>query len=141
VYITYLQHTDPTLPHYSSDAWTFTRGAAATIDRDFGTMGRFFMHDIIETHVLHHYFPKIPFYYAPTASTAIKPVMGRHYRADTAGGTWGFLSALWTCARLCVWVEPSEGAKGEGQGVYFFRNNNKTVGPSPAKMAAPDSGS
>ena len=78
----------------------------------------------------------IPFYNADEASEAIKPVMGKHYRSNTEGGSLGFLRAIWTSARVCHWVEPSEGAKGEGQGVYFFRNRNN-LGVPPQKMAAP----
>lgn len=48
VLITYLQHTDPALPHYRAGAWNFQRGAAATMDRDFGFVGQHIFHDIIE---------------------------------------------------------------------------------------------
>ncbi|EDN04001.1 oleate delta-12 desaturase [Histoplasma capsulatum] len=138
VAITYLQHTDPTLPHYSPQAWTFTRGAAATIDREFGFIGRNIFHGIIETHVLHHYVSTIPFYHADEASEAIKPIMGKHYRSDTELGSLGFLRSLWRSARTCQWVEPCEGAKGEGEHVYFFRNRNN-IGVKPAVMTSPSS--
>ena len=60
--ITYLHHTDPELPHYRQPEWNFQRGAAATVDRDFlGWMGRFFLHDVAHYHVVHHFFPKMPF--------------------------------------------------------------------------------
>lgn len=124
VAITFLQHTDPSLPHYTPTAWTYTRGAAATIDREFGFIGRQLFHGIIETHVLHHYISTIPFYHADEASEAIKPVMGRHYRSDTRGGSMGFLKSLWTSMRACQWVEPNEGATGENAGVWFYRNRN-----------------
>ncbi len=53
--ITYLHHTDPTLPHYRASKWTFARGAAATVDRPFlGWMGRWFLHDVAHYHVIHH---------------------------------------------------------------------------------------
>lgn len=136
--ITFLQHTDPSLPHYSGQAWNYVRGAAATIDREFGFVGRHLLHGIIETHVLHHYVSTIPFYHADEATEAIKPIMGRHYRADTEGGPVGFLYCLWKSARWCQWVEPSEGAVGEGQGVYFFRNRNGLgVPPVALKEAKP----
>ena len=62
VMITYLHHTDPMLPHYRNNAWTFARGAAATMDRDFlGPMGDFFLHSVAHYHVIHHFFPKLPF--------------------------------------------------------------------------------
>lgn len=59
--------------------------------------------------------------------------MGRHYRADVEGGALGFLGALWKSARWCQWVEPSEGAIGEGKGVFFFRNHNG-LGTAPLKL-------
>ncbi|SPN96572.1 related to delta-12 fatty acid desaturase [Cephalotrichum gorgonifer] len=124
VAITFLQHTDPSLPHYTNETWNFVRGAAATIDREAGFIGRHLFHGIIETHVLHHYVSSIPFYNADEASEAIKPVMGQHYRSDTKDGFVGFLKAMYKAARMCQWVEPSRGAKGEGLGVLFFRNRN-----------------
>ncbi|KAI9674320.1 MAG: Oleate hydroxylase fah12 [Trizodia sp. TS-e1964] len=133
VAITYLQHTDPSLPHYESQAWNFARGAAATIDREFGFIGRQLLHGIIETHVLHHYVSTIPFYNADEATEAIKPIMGKHYRSDTKGGSIGFLKSMWRSTRMCHWVEPSEGAEGEGKGVLFFRNRNG-LGVPPQKM-------
>ncbi|OAL55581.1 hypothetical protein IQ07DRAFT_172055 [Pyrenochaeta sp. DS3sAY3a] len=136
VAITFLQHTDPSLPHYDANTWTYTRGAAATIDREFGFIGRTLLHGIIETHVLHHYISTIPFYNADEASEAIVPVMGKHYRSDTKDGSVGFLKAMWKSARMCQWVEPSEGAEGEGKGVLFFRNHNG-LGTPPVKMSAP----
>ncbi|OQN98700.1 hypothetical protein B0A48_15366 [Cryoendolithus antarcticus] len=132
VAITYLQHTDPSLPHYSGATWTFARGAAATIDREFGFIGRTLMHGIVETHVLHHYISTIPFYHADEATEAIKPVMGRHYRSDTKNGSIGFLQSLYKSARWCQWVEPNEGAEGEGKDVHFFRNRNGN-GVAPAR--------
>ena len=135
--ITFLQHTDPTLPHYTAESWSYTRGAAATIDRDFGFIGRTLMHGIVETHVLHHYVSTIPFYHADEASEAIKPIMGRHYRSNTTDGTVGFLKSIWTSARMCHWVEPTEGTEGEAKGVMFFRNRNG-LGMPATKQAPPE---
>ncbi|KAI9803489.1 MAG: Oleate hydroxylase fah12 [Sarcosagium campestre] len=133
VAITYLQHTDPTLPHYEAQSWNYVRGAAATIDREFGFIGRSLFHGIIETHVLHHYVSTIPFYNADEASEAIKPVMGKHYRADTKGGAIGFLKSLWNNFRICQWIEPLEGAQAENKGVLFYRNRNGR-GLAPAQL-------
>ncbi|KAL2890958.1 Delta(12) fatty acid desaturase [Ceratocystis lukuohia] len=130
VAITFLQHTDPTLPHYTADSWNFVRGAAATIDREFGFIGHHILHHIIETHVLHHYISTIPFYKAQEATEAIKKVMGSHYRADTQDGALGFLRAMWTTTRWCQWVEPSLEAEGAGNEVLFFRNHNR-LGTKP----------
>ncbi|KAG8534318.1 Oleate hydroxylase fah12 [Bacidia gigantensis] len=133
VAITYLQHTDPTLAHYGAQTWNFTRGAAATIDREFGFIGRSLFHGIIETHVLHHYVSTIPFYHADEATEAIKPVMGEHYRSNTQEGSVGFLKSLWLSVRWCQWVEPSEGAEKLGKDIYFYRNRNG-LGVKPLKI-------
>jgi len=111
VLITYLQHTDPALPHYRGGEWNFQRGAAATIDREFGFIGRHLMHGIIETHVLHHLVSRIPFYHADEATEAIKKVLGAHYQKDETP----ILTALWRNSRSCQWVED------EGD-VVFFHN-------------------
>jgi omega-6 fatty acid desaturase (delta-12 desaturase) len=120
VAITDLQHTDVTLPHYNSQAWTHVRGAAATIDRDLGFIGRHLFHGIAETHVLHHYVSVIPFYNADKVSEAIIPVMGRHYRSNTKGRPVGFVKALYTNFRECQWVEPTEGIGEDMQHVIFL---------------------
>ena len=57
VAITYLHHTHPDLPKYEPEAWTFVKGATATVDRDFGVIGKYLFHGIIEFHVIHHLFP------------------------------------------------------------------------------------
>lgn len=57
VAITYLHHTHPSLPKFEDSAWSFIKGATATIDRSYGWSGRFFFHDIIDYHVIHHLFP------------------------------------------------------------------------------------
>jgi bifunctional Delta-12/omega-3 fatty acid desaturase len=54
--ITYLHHTHPKIPKYEDPSWTFLKGALATIDRDFGFIGRNLFHGIIEYHVIHHLF-------------------------------------------------------------------------------------
>lgn len=56
VAITYLHHTHPALPKFEAEAWTFLKGATATIDRDFGWIGKHIFHGIIEFHVVHHLF-------------------------------------------------------------------------------------
>jgi hypothetical protein len=56
VAITFLQHNHPSVPRYERNSWTFTKGALSTIDRDFGWAGRFFFHNVIDFHVVHHLF-------------------------------------------------------------------------------------
>ncbi|RCK57605.1 Delta(12) fatty acid desaturase [Candida viswanathii] len=113
VFITYLQHSDPQMPHYEASQWTFARGAAATIDREFGFVGQYIFHDIIETHVLHHYVSRIPFYNAREASECIKKVMGIHYQHSDEN-MW---VSLWKSARWCQYVDGDNG-------VLMFRNTN-----------------
>jgi omega-6 fatty acid desaturase / acyl-lipid omega-6 desaturase (Delta-12 desaturase) len=72
VLITFLQHTDPLLPHYRVSEFTFPRGALSTLDRNLlgdcgsimGWIGAHATHGISETHVLHHVSSKIPHYNA-----------------------------------------------------------------------------
>ena len=56
VAITYLHHTHPNLPKFEPEAWTFIKGATATVDREFGFIGKHMFHNIIEFHVIHHLF-------------------------------------------------------------------------------------
>nr|QHO62446.1 delta(12)-fatty-acid desaturase [Schwanniomyces occidentalis] len=113
VFITFLQHSDPKMPHYEAHQWNFARGAAATIDREFGFVGKYIFHDIIETHVLHHYVSRIPFYNAREASEAIKKVMGEHYQYSDEN-MW---VALWKSGRWCQYVDGDNG-------VMMYRNVN-----------------
>ncbi|KAH8812301.1 oleate delta-12 desaturase [Xylogone sp. PMI_703] len=131
--ITYLQHTDASVPRYQPEAWNFIRGACATVDRDLGFVGRFFFHQGTDTHVLHHFVSTIPFYNAAEATEALRQVMGIHYRRDPSTGMFAFLRALWINYRTCQWMEPTEGAKGQNQAILFFRNHNG-IGIPPAKI-------
>ncbi len=129
VFITYLQHTDPSMSHYESEVWNFAIGAAATIDRDFGFIGKHIFHDIIETHVLHHYVSRIPFYNGREGTKEIKKVMGKHYKYNGEN----MLVSLYKTARSCQFVEP-DGSGNGGNHVLMFRNtNNIGVKPLPSK--------
>jgi omega-6 fatty acid desaturase (delta-12 desaturase) len=113
VFITFLQHTDATVPRYDLNEWTFVRGAGATIDRDFGFVGWFFFHDLIETHVLHHYSARIPFYNARIATKEIKKVLGKHYNYSNEN----MFVMLWKAVRQCEFVQGDNG-------IFMFRNHN-----------------
>ncbi|KAL2123784.1 hypothetical protein VTJ04DRAFT_149 [Mycothermus thermophilus] len=101
VAITYLHHTHPEVPHFEAESWTFVKGALATVDRDFGFVGRHLFHGIIDTHVVHHLFPRIPFYNAEEATEAIKPLLGDLYRCEKGS----FIGSLWTTFTKCKYVE------------------------------------
>jgi len=91
VAITYLHHNHNEAEHFEQGTWTFEKGALATVDRDFGFVGRELFHGIIEFHVVHHLFPRIPFYHAEEATGAIQPMLGKKYIRDNTS----FLQALW----------------------------------------------
>jgi hypothetical protein len=119
--ITYLQHTDPKLPRFRMSKWTFTRGAACTVDRNFlGWQGRFFFHDAAHYHVVHHFFPQMPFckrvhtdvttldiYLTYTidncaeATNHLKPLIGEHYNYSDAP----IFQTLWKNYKFCRFVE------------------------------------
>ena len=47
VMITFLHHSDPTIPHFRKEEWSFLRGAASTVDRPtLGWIGRVFLHNV-----------------------------------------------------------------------------------------------
>lgn len=47
VMCTFLHHSDPSIPHYRKDEWSFLRGVVATVDRPLlGWIGRFFFHNV-----------------------------------------------------------------------------------------------
>ncbi|KAF4622605.1 hypothetical protein D9613_009008 [Agrocybe pediades] len=122
IMITYLHHTDPVLPHYRGKEWNFQRGAAATVDRDvLGWQGRFFLHDVAHFHVIHHFFPKMPFYHGPEATQHLKAFIGDHYQSSTTN----CFKALWESYNRCQFVE------NEGD-VLFYRDKKGMAARRPA---------
>ncbi|KAI6041419.1 fatty acid desaturase-domain-containing protein [Pisolithus marmoratus] len=121
VLITFLQHTDPLLPHYRAPEFTFVRGALATLDRnllgDCGSImawiGAHATHGISETHVLHHVSSKIPHYNAWEASAALRK------RLEQAGlvlqGAPGGWREVYRVFKECKFVED------EGN-IIFYKN-------------------
>ncbi|EPQ51967.1 hypothetical protein GLOTRDRAFT_48276 [Gloeophyllum trabeum ATCC 11539] len=102
IMITYLHHTDPELPHYRRSEWNFQRGAAATVDRNFmGWWGRFFLHDVAHFHVIHHFFPKMPWYNGEEATGYLRNFIGEHY----AYSDKPVFKALWHNYNECQFVE------------------------------------
>jgi len=103
VTITYLQHSDLDVPHYTPNEWTFLRGALATKDRTLGWFLDHKTHKIVSTHVCHHLFSKIPFYNADEATAALIPALGEYYCADKETN---FLVALFRTTQTCRAVTP-----------------------------------
>ncbi|TXT13533.1 hypothetical protein VHUM_00900 [Vanrija humicola] len=112
VFITFLQHTDPLLPHYSAKTWTFARGALATVDRKFlGPIGKYVFHGICETHVSHHTASRIPHYNAWEATDALKKFLGVHYQESDENMLYSFYRIY----RECLFIE-------DGEDIAFFKN-------------------
>jgi omega-6 fatty acid desaturase (delta-12 desaturase) len=130
--VTYIQHTDGSLPHYDHSQWTFARGAAATMDHSPGFLDRIFWHNITSTHVCHHLISAIPFYHAPEATIYIRKVLGTHYHVDSETP---LLKKFWDLQRDCNFIEESKGM--DGSGVYFFRNLHGK-GTSPRDLVNSD---
>ncbi|TFY64235.1 hypothetical protein EVJ58_g2769 [Rhodofomes roseus] len=122
IMITYLHHTDMELPHYRNSQWNFQRGAAATVDRNFlGWQGRFFLHDVAHFHVIHHFFPMLPFYNGAEATGYLKTFIGDHYRYSDKP----VFQALWESYNDCQFVED------EGD-VLFYRDRKGQARVRPA---------
>ncbi|KZT42629.1 delta-12 fatty acid desaturase protein [Sistotremastrum suecicum HHB10207 ss-3] len=121
VLITFLQHTDPILPHYRAPEFTFPRGALSTLDRSLlgdlgsfaGWIGATATHGISETHVLHHVSSKIPHYNAWEASDALRKRLAQE--GLVLEGPPGGWSEMYRCFKECKFVED------EGN-VVFYKN-------------------
>ncbi|KAG0050895.1 linoleoyl-CoA desaturase activity protein [Gryganskiella cystojenkinii] len=109
VLITFLQHTDPKLPHYRESTWNFQRGALCTVDRSFGKLLDHMFHGIVHTHVAHHLFSQMPFYHAEEATHHLKKLLGEYYIYDDTP----IAVACWRSFRECKFVED------EGEVVFF----------------------
>lgn len=132
VSITFLQHTDPLLPHYTAKEWNFARGALCTFDRKFfGPLGHIALHGICETHVAHHTASKMPHYAAWEATEALKKFVGPYYMYTEEN----FLVSLFKNYRQCRWVED----KGD---VLFFKNADGVAQrfAAPVEHSQSDSG-
>jgi omega-6 fatty acid desaturase (delta-12 desaturase) len=141
VLITFLQHTDPILPHYRAPEFTFPRGALSTLDRrlfgDLGSipawLGATMTHGISETHVLHHVSSKIPHYNAWEASDALRKTLERSgIKLDGGAGGW---AEVYRVFRECKFVE-DEGS------VVFYKNayGHAVARPVFSDTTASDSG-
>ncbi|KDR69558.1 hypothetical protein GALMADRAFT_77316 [Galerina marginata CBS 339.88] len=103
--IVFLQHTDPSLPHYRENTWNFLLGALSTMDRDFlGWQGRFFLHNIAHFHTVHHLFPTIPFYHAEEATEIIKRALSHRYHSSSEP----VFRCLWENFNSCQFVEDED---------------------------------
>lgn len=126
VMITYLQHTHPSIPHYSGQSWTYLKGSLSTVDRSVGFLGRHFFHEIIDYHVVHHLFARIPFYHAEEATQAIMPLLGDLYKHDKQSS---YLGTFWTTFRDCYYVSEATGTDGSlSTGEYYWQKPSARTG-------------
>lgn len=106
VLYTWLQHSDPSVPHYGEGEWTWVRGALSTIDRPYGIFD-FFHHRIGSTHVAHHLFHEMPHYNALEATHAIKAFLEPKGLYNYDPTPW--YKAMWKVAKTCHYVEADTG--------------------------------
>lgn len=157
VLITFLQHTDPLLPHYRAPEFTFPRGALATLDRkllgDLGAVGAWLgavaTHGISETHVLHHVSSKIPHYNAWEATDALrKKLASSGLKLQGRPGGWAEVYRVYKqCkvrsvgrARVCRANEYVQFVEDEGN-IVFYKNAYGLAASRPANAEpASDSG-
>ncbi|KAH9831150.1 fatty acid desaturase-domain-containing protein [Rhodofomes roseus] len=112
VMLTYLHHSDPTIPHYRKDEWSWVRGAAATVDRPLlGWAGRFFLHNVSHDHVAHHFFSYAPFYHQPEITRCVRKVLKDDYNYDSTNTFY----ALYRSFTQCIYVDDDES-------IVFYRN-------------------
>lgn len=141
VAITFLQHTDPILPHYRASEFTFPRGALATLDRsllgDCGPVmawiGATCTHGICETHVAHHVSSKIPHYNAWEATDALRKRLAQA-GLDLQGRPVGW-AEIYRVFKECKFVE-------DDGDIVFYKNAQGLAYSRPvlADHSASDSG-
>ena len=105
---TWLQHTDLNIPHFSTDEWTWAKGALQTVDRPYGPLLNLLHHGIGSTHVCHHINPTIPHYNAWRGNALLRQRYPELVRYDATP----IHKALWRIATRCGAVRrnPSDGA-------------------------------
>jgi omega-6 fatty acid desaturase (delta-12 desaturase) len=137
--ITFLQHTDPVLPHYRAAEHTFPRGALATLDRTLlgdlgsvaGWIGETATHGISATHVLHHVSSKIPHYNAWEATDTLRARLAQDgVQLQGRPGGWAEVARVF---RACRFVED------EGD-IVFYKNGLGLAASKPAVHDVTDSG-
>lgn len=103
VSVTWLHHTDPSIPQFDAENWTWMKGAlAGTLDRPLYDWVDELSHHISSTHVVHHLFHEIPHYHAPEATKAIREYLEPKgmYNYDPTP----VFKALWKLCHRCHYV-------------------------------------
>ncbi|KAF9061799.1 delta-12 fatty acid desaturase [Rhodocollybia butyracea] len=124
VMLTFLHHSDPTVPMYRNRQWSFLRGALSTVDRPLlGWAGRVFLHNASHDHIAHHLFSNIPWYNQPYVTQILKELLGNDYNHDTTNTFY----ALYRSFTRCCFVED------QGEIVFYKDKNGKA-----ARVLAPN---
>ena len=97
---TWLQHTDTDIPHFSTDEWSWAKGALQTVDRPYGPLLNLLHHGIGSTHVCHHINSRIPHYNAWKATALLRQRFPDLVRVDSTP----IHLALWRVASRCTVV-------------------------------------
>ncbi|MFM7269738.1 MAG: fatty acid desaturase [Cyanobium sp.] len=108
---TWLQHTDVVIPHFSSEHWTWAKGALQTVDRPYGPLLNLLHHGIGSTHVCHHVNSRIPHYNAWRGNALLKQHFPELVRYDNTP----IHQALWRIASRCAAVSRSS-----IDGAYYY---------------------
>lgn len=130
VTVTWLQHTDPTVPHFDSENWNWMKGGlAGTIDRPLYGWVNFASHNIVTTHTVHHLFHEIPHYHAVEATAHVRAYL-------EPKGLYNFdptpvMTALWRLCANCHFVDSLT------DGVQYYRKFQDV--PLTTETAAKDS--
>jgi len=114
VTVTWLQHTDPTVPQFDPDNWSWMVGSlAGTIDRPLYPWMNWCSHNIVTTHVVHHLFHEMPHYHAVEATKAVREYLEPKglYNYDPTDACY----ALWKVCKTCHFVDSLT------DGVQYFR--------------------
>ncbi|KAF8909566.1 hypothetical protein CPB85DRAFT_1376244 [Mucidula mucida] len=103
VMLTYLHHSDPTLPHHRDEKWSRIRGNLAAVDHPIlGWVGRRYLHNLSDNQ--------------PQVTERIKQVLGEHYNDDSTP----IFYALYRSFNECRYVD-SDGD------VVMYRNRSGKV--------------
>jgi len=108
---TWLQHTDLSIPHFSTDQWSWEKGALQTVDRPYGPVLNLLHHGIGSTHVCHHVNSRIPHYNAWRGRELLKRAFPDVVRYDPTP----IHKALWRVATRCRAVRPNP-----VDGAYYY---------------------
>ncbi|KAF9066356.1 delta-12 fatty acid desaturase [Rhodocollybia butyracea] len=114
IMLTFLQHSDPTIPMYRNRQWSFLRGALSTVDRPLlGWAGRIFLHNAGHDHIAHHLFTNIPWYNQPHVTNILKELLGNDYNYDSTNVFY----ALYRTSTQCRFVE-------DNGDIVFYKNKD-----------------